>query len=66
MKSYILRRLVYAVPTLLLISFISFVVIDLPPGDYMTTIQQNLMAQAGLSTSEAQGNRRSNAAGLRA
>lgn len=53
MKSFILRRLMYAVPTLLLISFISFVVIELPPGDYMTTIQQNLMAQAGLSASEA-------------
>ncbi|HLS91108.1 MAG TPA: ABC transporter permease [Limnochordia bacterium] len=53
MRSYILRRLMYAVPTLLLISFIAFVVIELPPGDYMTTIQQNLMAQAGLSVSEA-------------
>jgi len=53
MKSFILRRLIYAVPTLLFISFISFVVIELPPGDYMTTIQQNLMAQAGLSASEA-------------
>lgn len=53
MRSYILRRLIYAVPTLLFISFIAFVVIELPPGDYMTTIQQNLMAQAGLSVSEA-------------
>jgi peptide/nickel transport system permease protein len=53
MFGLIVRRLVYAVPTLLLISFLSFVIIELPPGDYMTTMQNVLVAQAGMSPGEA-------------
>lgn len=37
MFQYILKRLVIMVPTVLLISLISFWIIQLPPGDYMTT-----------------------------
>jgi peptide/nickel transport system permease protein len=36
-----------------LISFFSFVVINLPPGDYMTTMQATLVSQAGMSPGEA-------------
>ena len=53
MTSFILRRLVVALPTLILISFFSFVVINLPPGDYMTTMQATLVSQAGMSPGEA-------------
>jgi peptide/nickel transport system permease protein len=53
MTSFILRRLAYALPTLILISFFSFVVINLPPGDYMTTMQATLVSQAGMSPGEA-------------
>jgi peptide/nickel transport system permease protein len=53
MTAFILRRLVYALPTLILISFFSFVVINLPPGDYMTTMQATLVSQAGMSPGEA-------------
>ncbi len=53
MIAFILRRLIYAVPTLILISFFSFVVINLPPGDYMTTMQATLVSQAGMSPGEA-------------
>ena len=53
MTAFILRRLVYAFPTLILISFFSFVVINLPPGDYMTTMQATLVSQAGMSPGEA-------------
>ncbi|MEQ8709575.1 MAG: ABC transporter permease [Rhodospirillales bacterium] len=35
---YLLRRLFIMIPTLLAISFIVFVVIQLPPGDYLTTL----------------------------
>ena len=38
MFSYLLRRLFIMIPTLLAISFIVFVVIQLPPGDYLTTL----------------------------
>jgi len=54
MLSYIGRRVLYAVPLLILISFVSFLVISLPPGDFMTTLQNELMNQGGLSREEAQ------------
>lgn len=38
MFTYLLRRLFIMIPTLLAISFIVFVVIQLPPGDYLTTL----------------------------
>src|SRR5690554_6725029 len=38
---------------LILVSFISFVIINLPPGDYLTTVQQQLQSQAGLTREEA-------------
>lgn len=33
----ILKRLLWMMPTLLAISFISFALIQLPPGDYLTS-----------------------------
>ena len=53
MLSFILKRIGYAVPTLVLISFFSFLIIELPPGDYMTTLQNTLVAQSGMSPGEA-------------
>ena len=44
MSSFILRRLLLLVPTLFMISLISFVIIELPPGDYMTSYIANRMA----------------------
>ena len=44
MSSFIFRRLILMVPTLFMISLISFVVIELPPGDYMTSYIANRMA----------------------
>jgi len=37
MATYILRRLVYAIAMLLLASLVSFVIIQAPPGDYLTS-----------------------------
>lgn len=37
MGAMILRRLLWMIPTLLVISIISFVIIQLPPGDYLTS-----------------------------
>lgn len=36
MLSYIVRRILTLIPIILLISFVSFVIIELPPGDYVT------------------------------
>ncbi len=45
MLAYTLRRLLMMVPTLLVISFIIFVIIQLPPGDYLETYIAELQAQ---------------------
>jgi peptide/nickel transport system permease protein len=42
MLGYILRRILFMIPTLLVISVISFVVIQLPPGDFLTTYAAQL------------------------
>lgn len=44
----------YAIPLLLIISFVSFIIITLPPGSFLTTAKSRLMSRAGLSRDEAQ------------
>ena len=53
MLAYLIRRIMYAIPMLVLVSFFSFVVINLPPGDYLTTMQMTLQSQAGMSREDA-------------
>lgn len=45
MVHYIARRLLYMVPTLLAISILTFLVIQAPPGDYLTTVVAKLEAE---------------------
>lgn len=45
MLGYILRRIGIMIPTLFIISIISFIVIQLPPGDYLTTYSMTLRSQ---------------------
>jgi len=40
-KSYILRRLLNLIPLLIGISFLTFLLMELAPGDFLTTIAQN-------------------------
>jgi len=44
MLSYIVRRVLYMVPTLFLISVLVFALIELPPGDYLTAYVNELLA----------------------
>ncbi len=37
MLSYLLKRVLFMIPTLVVISIISFVIIQLPPGDFLTS-----------------------------
>ena len=37
MLEYIFRRILLMIPVLLVVSIISFIVIQLPPGDYLTS-----------------------------
>ena len=42
MRTYFIRRLLLMIPTLFVISIIVFTVIQLPPGDFLTTHAINL------------------------
>src|SRR5690242_18352831 len=39
---YIVRRVLLTIPTLFIISIISFILIQLPPGDFLTSYAANL------------------------
>jgi peptide/nickel transport system permease protein len=54
MLNYILRRLLMAVVVLIGISLVSFVVIQLPPGDFASVYKQRLINQAGMKPAEAE------------
>lgn len=45
MLRYVIRRLLIMIPTLLAVSFIVFVIIQLPPGDYLSSYMAELQAQ---------------------
>jgi peptide/nickel transport system permease protein len=46
--AYVVRRLLLIIPTLLAISMVSFAIIQLPPGDYLTTYVAQLSAMGDL------------------
>jgi peptide/nickel transport system permease protein len=52
MLAYILRRLLIAIGTVWVISVIAFIIIQLPPGDYVTSYIAQLMATGTLVTQE--------------
>ncbi len=55
MLAYVVRRLMIMIPTLLAISAISFAIIQLPPGDYLTTmINEQLSRGEGVDMSQVE------------
>ncbi len=44
MATYIVRRVFYMIPTLLVISFLSFLIMQAPPGDFLTSYIAELSA----------------------
>ncbi len=54
MLNYILRRLLIAVFLILGVGVVSFIVIQLPPGDFATTYKNYLMNMAGMEEPEAE------------
>jgi peptide/nickel transport system permease protein len=55
MLGYLARRLLYAILTIWAVSIVAFLVIQLPPGDYVTAYIAQLAAQgSSLSLSEAE------------
>lgn len=47
MVAYLLRRLGYMVVTLIFVSFIGFIIVELPPGSYLATEIERLRQQGG-------------------
>ena len=47
MLRYIARRILLMIPTLILISFVTFIVVQLPPGDYLNAYVAQLTAEGG-------------------
>lgn len=45
MLQFILRRLLFLVPTLIAVSLVMFIIIQLPPGDYLTTLVAAMASQ---------------------
>ncbi|UUX48016.1 ABC transporter permease [Nisaea acidiphila] len=45
MLTYLVRRILIMIPTLIAISVITFVIIQLPPGDYLTTMINEMQSQ---------------------
>lgn len=52
MVNYIIRRLAYALVMIILISFVSFVIMKLPPGDFLTQKLAQLQARGDRSALE--------------
>jgi peptide/nickel transport system permease protein len=50
MAKYILKRLLYVIPTMFIISLVVFLTIQLPPGDYVTKMLENMRNQTGGTT----------------
>ena len=54
MLSYILRRSLIAIPTLIIISIVSFFIIQLPPGDFVDAyVSERLVIDGSINDVEA-------------
>jgi peptide/nickel transport system permease protein len=47
MLTYIIRRLIAMIPTLILVSVLTFVIIQLPPGDFLSTLATQAAESGG-------------------
>ena len=47
MGAYVIRRVIYAVVTMLVVSVVAYIIIQLPPGDYLTSYMMRLEMQGG-------------------
>ncbi len=45
MLRYVIKRLIYMIPTLFGMSVIAFLIIQLPPGDYLTSMISRMTEQ---------------------
>ena len=52
MFNYIIKRCIQLVPLIFMLSLVTFIIINLPPGDYLTTYINNLRASGATITNE--------------
>ncbi|MBC7321234.1 ABC transporter permease [bacterium] len=52
MLTYIVRRLLMIIPLLIVLSIVSFIIIQLPPGDYLTVYMEQLRRSGALVSEE--------------
>lgn len=52
MLQYILKRILLMIPTIFVISFVAFIIIDLPPSDYAETYVATLAANGNVTSQE--------------
>ena len=57
MLTYIVRRILYMVPTVFFISIVAFVIINLPPGDYLTAMVAAQAEEGDAAAAQAQAER---------
>lgn len=51
---FLIRRLAAAIPTVVLLSLVTFLIIQAPPGDYADSLRTQLINQGGASAAEAE------------
>ncbi len=54
MLSYVIRRLIIAIFLVIGVGIVSFLVIQLPPGDFASQYKQYLISQSGMSETDAE------------
>lgn len=54
MLGFIARRILYMIPTVILVSIVTFIIIQLPPGDYLDTLAAELSDSGGLDSGTMQ------------
>lgn len=52
MTAYLIRRILGMVPLMIIVSMVTFVIIQLPPGDFFTTLQAEIAETGGGQDSE--------------
>ena len=45
MLQFLVCRILYMIPTMIAVSVVAFIIIQLPPGDYLTSLVASLAAQ---------------------
>ena len=55
MLAYLIKRILWMIPTLIAISIMSFIIIQLPPGDYLTSLVASLAEEGSVDQSTLAG-----------